>query len=409
MSDYFDRIERQLVRAAETQPRRLSVRPRVVLGPVIAATVVILVIAVVVIAGGTGRRRADTAPASGPTPTAIVLASPASGPSPVAGLNADATTLRHRLRASFPDVRVARVGGNVVLSNISPAQRPAVLRLTVPGRLRFLDWEANALLPGGQTAASGLRRQDPHALAVSQGAGSAAPGYSGAGGLPLYQAVKLAAQQTRLIGGPNVGRLASQYFLFGPRCRPTGRQSCLLAGPAPDRTALLAGLPPNVKASHGRSYVVPPGTLVLQAATSSQTGLISFDDPTTRYFVLRDDAALTGAEVHNARVSTDQSGNPDVSFSFSPAGERAFQHKTALIAHRGDQVSGFGQTLNQHFAVTLDNRILTVPSIDFKTYPDGVTANAGADISGGLTKQSARELATLLRTGPLAVPLTPRS
>ena len=101
-------------------------------------------------------------------------------------------------------------------------------------------------------------------------------------------------------------------------------------------------------------------------------------------------------------------GHPDVTFGFSDAGTSAFQRATAAIAHRGDAVSSFGQTVNQHFAVTLDDRILMVASIDSKTYPDGITGGGGADITGAFTRQSAQELATLLQSAPLAVPLTPR-
>jgi preprotein translocase subunit SecD len=97
-----------------------------------------------------------------------------------------------------------------------------------------------------------------------------------------------------------------------------------------------------------------------------------------------------------------------VTFGFSDAGASAFQRMTAVIAHRGDVVSGFGQTLNQHFAVSRDDRIVMVASIDFKIYPDGITGGGGADISGGFTRGSAQELGTLLQSAPLAVPLTPR-
>jgi preprotein translocase subunit SecD len=54
----------------------------------------------------------------------------------------------------------------------------------------------------------------------------------------------------------------------------------------------------------------------------------------------------------------------------------------------------------------LDNRLISVPSIDFKQYPDGIGGKDGADISGDLTRQSAKDLAILLRYGPLPVQLT---
>ncbi len=75
------------------------------------------------------------------------------------------------------------------------------------------------------------------------------------------------------------------------------------------------------------------------------------------------------------------------------------------MARRGQQLSTLGQTLDQHFAIAIDNRLLTVASIDFKTYPDGITGDEPADITGGFTKQSARELVTQLRFGPLPLNL----
>lgn len=111
-----------------------------------------------------------------------------------------------------------------------------------------------------------------------------------------------------------------------------------------------------------------------------------------------------------SRQSTDQSGSQDVSFGFTASGAKQFQQVTAAIAHRGAVNSRLGAAAqeNQHFAIALDQRLLSVPSIDFKAYPDGVTGGGGgADITGGLTRHSAQELAAILRTGPLPVNLIP--
>jgi len=68
-------------------------------------------------------------------------------------------------------------------------------------------------------------------------------------------------------------------------------------------------------------------------------------------------------------------------------------------------VSGLGDTLNQHFAVALDTQLITVPSIDFKTYPDGVPGGSGGEIPAGSTTSSAHDLATELRLGALPIDL----
>ena len=129
-----------------------------------------------------------------------------------------------------------------------------------------------------------------------------------------------------------------------------------------------------------------------------------------RRSVLRaqDNVAVSSSDITNPHASTDQAGNPDVQFDFNPAGKTAFQNVTDQIAHRGQDVSTIGQQFNQHFAVALDNQLLTVPSIDYTVYPDGITGGNGADITAGLTRQSAHQLATMLREGPLPVKLTVR-
>ena len=68
-------------------------------------------------------------------------------------------------------------------------------------------------------------------------------------------------------------------------------------------------------------------------------------------------------------------------------------------------LSGSGHPLDQHFAFALDTQLLTVPMIDFKAFPNGIPGETGADISGGFTRASARQLAEELRLGPLPVHL----
>ena len=120
--------------------------------------------------------------------------------------------------------------------------------------------------------------------------------------------------------------------------------------------------------------------------------------------MLKDHVSLFGNEITNPQQSTDQSGNPDVTFSFTSRGRAAFQKVTSTIAQRGQLDSASGQQLNQHFAVALDNKLLTVPQIDFKLYPDGIPA-ARRRHHRRVDDQSARDLATQLRLGALPVNL----
>jgi SecD/SecF fusion protein len=144
---------------------------------------------------------------------------------------------------------------------------------------------------------------------------------------------------------------------------------------------------------------------VLQAVPPHLPRWPQFSDPTARFYVLRDHVALFGNDITNPQQSTDQSGSPDVSFGFTSKGKNEFQNVTAQIARRGLQISQPTQALNQHFAVALDTGLVTVPRIDFHTYPGGIPGDTGADITGGFTANSAGDLATELRLGALPIKL----
>ena len=145
---------------------------------------------------------------------------------------------------------------------------------------------------------------------------------------------------------------------------------------------------------------------MLQAIPASFVHPVPIGDPNAQFFVLKDDVALRSSDITNPQQITDSnSGIPDITFGFSSKGKSEFQKVTAQIARRGALVSGLGQTLNQHFAVALDNQLITVPYIDYKQYPDGINGDNGADISGSFTIASAQDLANELRLGALPLNL----
>jgi SecD/SecF fusion protein len=283
-------------------------------------------------------------------------------------------------------------------------------------RLKFYDWEANALTPNGKPVADQLLGQDQTALQISQG-GSAPPGDPGGGSMSLYDAVKLAAQQPEQTSNDNTRR-GSEYYIFGApgsaACAaaataqhktPVPGAHCLLAGPDDNLQSLDLGLPAGVAANAPQTeqLTVKQGTIVVQAV-DPKGKTTPPSDPSAQFFALRDHAALQGTDISDPKQSTDQSGNPDVSFGFNGKGGSKFQAVTRTIAQRGFKVS-IGAQLNQHFAIALDRKLVTVPQIDYKTYPEGITGDTGADITGGFTIQSAQDLATLLRLGALPIDL----
>jgi SecD/SecF fusion protein len=345
-------------------------------------------------------------------------------------LNRAVNIMRERvdqLGVSEPEIQTT--GSTLItigLPNIQDTSR-AIAEVGTVAQLYFYDWEANALTPNGKTVASQLAAQDPTAIQMSRGTNFAAPGEPGAGSMPLYQAVSLAARQPKWVSSHNA-RLGPQYYMFGApgsaACAAVARehgtpvaagQHCLLAGPDSELYStpysqavknLEAQLPPGVSGSEGQVMVIQQGTVVLQAANpNAGQKPPTFTSPQAQFYVLRDNVALRGSDITNPQQQSDSSGNPDVTFGFNSRGNNAFQNVTGQIAHRGRNVSTLGQTLYQHFAVALDNRLLTVPQINFNQYPDGIIGGNGADITGGFTTTSASDLANLLRLGALPVNL----
>jgi SecD/SecF fusion protein len=300
--------------------------------------------------------------------------------------------------------------------------------ITQPARLRVYDWEANVLTPtNGKPVAGQLSAQNATAIKVSQGT-RFGPGFPGAGSSSLYDAVTLATKQPPVRASRSLSRLGAEYYLFGApgsaacavaaaaagAAAPSHVSHCLLAGPLEPGSSigrqraiaeLAAQVPAGVDPSTGRVLVVPQGTLVVQAEQPHAGAPVSSFSPAAQFFVMRDHVALTGNDITDPTVSTDTAGAPDVTFRFTWTGRAAFQRATRVVAHRGASVSPGGILFNQHFAVAVDNQLVTIPSISFRQYPDGIVGASGADISGDLTARTARDLATQLRYGPLPLAL----
>lgn len=128
------------------------------------------------------------------------------------------------------------------------------------------------------------------------------------------------------------------------------------------------------------------------------------------WFALGGPAALTNAEILRARSASDPATHePIVVIDLTAAGQRAFATLTRGLAHRGSANAHGGGAVGaaQHLAIVVDDRIVSVPFIDFRQAPNGIDGTSGVQIQGGLTKQSARRLAALLSFGPLPAALEP--
>ncbi len=129
--------------------------------------------------------------------------------------------------------------------------------------------------------------------------------------------------------------------------------------------------------------------------------------------MLKDNPVLGGTDIKNPEQNFEggSGGPPIVTMEFSDKGRKAFADTTRAIAQRGADNAAINGGLqdpinaSHHFAVRLDNALITTPYINFRENPDGIDGQQGAQISGGFTIQTAQDLARLLKTGALPVRL----
>src|SRR3954453_2417751 len=354
-------------------------------------------------------------------------------------------TIRKRtdaLGVSEPEIQ--RAGQNQIsigLPNVSNAQR-AQDQVGTTAQLQFYDWEPNVLGPRGPDAP-----------------------YSGS--KALFQAVQLASKQKPKAeatdlppgGASDEGKRRfgndrkkieayydrrndtskDKYYLFNKNQR-------LIAGPAPSPEEpladfegvkgptrsikavpkdsecrdQLAGVPlgnakpagdvQDAKRSSGppagsEILKVPQGITVIEAERAKKQPA-----SVQRLFVIEDDSELTGSDIKNPEQNTDQqTQEPIVTMDFTDRGQKAFAAVTKRIAQRGSEVilpPGTNRDAAlQRFAITLDNKIVSLATIDFRENPEGINGRTGAQINGIGNIQETQDLAQSLRIGALAIDL----
>ena len=300
---------------------------------------------------------------------------------------------------------------NVALPAVSNAKR-AQDQVGKTAQLNFYDWEPNVIGPEGKPA--------PTDRAATGGAEPAAV----RSGLPEYKAILLAAKRPAII--------RSTDTTLQPGCTPTQVNGCIygswylvdtkhekvlcgggkpVCGPADTQGELYADgyKPPagaKVKVVH-----VNPGTVIVQAHPEEFQGKVTKAEPNS-FYVLNDEPVLNGSDIDNPQQSFQNegggSGLPDVTFGFSAHGRKVFEAVTKRISERGvnAQLPGVPKAAAlQHFAVVLDEQVITAPSIDYTQYPNGIDASNGSEITGGFTLTSAQNLADELQSGALPIKL----
>lgn len=298
---------------------------------------------------------------------------------------------------------IQRSGENqisVALPDVQDADK-AQRQVGQVAQLFFYDWEKNVIGPEGEPA--------PQDASVTGG-----PSAGQAGGISYYDAVVRASAQPAATGA--AAKDVSHDGLFYLLNQKTEK---VVGGPEEERADLNTDNPkaadaPDCKKGGDSTLCVSevkPGTVIVQAETPK--GQSEPKDPNNaQYYVLRDRVALKGTDIKNPEQQFDQgaggSGQPIVTFDFTDKGRKTWQDVTREISQRGLENFAPGsnpQAAAQHFAIVLDNKLISVPFIDFQQNPDGIDGRNGSQIEGGFTIDTAQELANLLKTGALPVKL----
>jgi SecD/SecF fusion protein len=292
--------------------------------------------------------------------------------------------MRQRVDAfGVSEPELSQLGQNqlqVNLPGVSDAQR-AANQVGSTAQLFLYDWEANIL--------DSSCKANPDTNANTE---QPVPG-------GLYAAVKQAAKCKPQVDGNNNAAAAPRYYVFDKASHKP-----LANGQNFDsRAAAMQALSPQDR-SRALVLKVPTGILVVQDEKASATA-----PAPDAYWVVQDNPALNGTDITDPKQSFDQNTNaPIVTFSFTKKGREAFQRITREIAQRGQDNALPGQdptALSQHFAIVLDNQLISAPYINYQENPDGIDGSTGAQISGGFTLQSAQDLAKILQIGALPVKL----
>jgi SecD/SecF fusion protein len=253
--------------------------------------------------------------------------------------------------------------------------------------LGFYDWEKSVLGPDGKPS--------PSDSAITGGPLAGSPG---AGTQTYYEAVKRASK-------------------FKPTNEPDDTTQGLWYGVDDKAKSVVCG-PQGTEADvrdecqnagkRATSFVkVPEGYIIVQAEAGSDKASQALAQDA--YFILKDDPALLGRDIKNPEQNTDStSGQPDVTFDFTSTGRKKWEKTTREIAQRGQAAVLPGVSSDNaanHFAIVLDNKLISVPKIDPIQNPDGISGDNGSQITGGFTIKTAQRLANLIKTGALPIKL----
>ncbi len=292
-----------------------------------------------------------------------------------------------KLGVAEPEIsRIGEDSVRVGLPDVQNADR-AIAQVGDTAQMFFYDWEPNVIANPNAPNADPAESPFPR----------------------IYDAVQLAAQQKPECFEDNCTTTGPTYYLFDSQTKQ------LISGPEAAEEDLLANLDNPPPPDRREVIAVPQGTLVVRAEAPPDVTLP--DDPNSsenRWFVIRDRPELSGDDIRNPEQASDPNTNqPNVTFEFSDEGRQAFSDVTKRIAERGlaeapPGVAGNAQLASNysgHFAVVLDDDIVSRPIINFVENPAGIDGRTGAQISGIGNLNEAQDLANFLRIGALPIEL----
>ena len=339
-------------------------------------------------------------------------------------------TIRKRtdaLGVSEPEIQ--RAGANQIsigLPDVKNADR-AEEQVGTTAQLQFYDWEPNVVGKNGKPGSG-----DPN-TPVGQ----------------LYEAAKLAsrskpkAEETDIPPGADEDLTKEQadrendtasdrYYLFGPDRKPPSDRyeqpdtSCKELLQDFEDELPVSGKPPAprepTKGTECASEIrelgsagpekgsvvirVPQGIVLVKAEAPENAGPLTPDF----YYVLEDDSELSGSDIKNPEQNSDpNTQEPIVTMEFTDDGRRRFANVTKRIAERGsEQIKPIGadpDSTFQRFAITLDNQIVSLATIDYLENPEGIDGRTGAQINGIGSLRDTQDLAESLRIGALPINL----
>jgi SecD/SecF fusion protein len=282
--------------------------------------------------------------------------------------------------------RAGKTQIEVSLPGVKNAER-AERQVGTTAQLYFYDWEPNILdqdckanperVNGGQQAISGL-----------------------------YNAVKRASKCPPEVDKNNTTD-GALFYAFDK----TSHQALNAGLPEENEADMRKALSDAKQSERAEILKVPEGIIVVRdqdkRAPDKQKGKVD------NWWVLKDNPVLSGSDIKNPEQNFENGsgGPPIVTMSFTDKGRRAFAQTTREIAQRGADNAAVNGGLqdpiaaSHHFAIRLDNDLISTPYINFRENPDGIDGQQGAQISGGFTIQTAQDLARLLKIGALPIRL----